>query len=141
MTEVKEAFFGDIDDKYMPTLHSLRLILRAGFIFLGAYVVVYALEEVGSAVFGWALNQTIGGHHMTFWEVWLPANDLINDLPFEPWRLCLLAVALQRCLQIFRLRAEAAGTTGLGAEATLAARQTAAADLDAARPVPQGVGA
>jgi hypothetical protein len=29
-TQVKEAFFGDIDDKYLPAFHSLRLVLRAG---------------------------------------------------------------------------------------------------------------
>ena len=34
-TEVKEAFFGDIDDKYLPAFHSLRLVLRAGLVFLG----------------------------------------------------------------------------------------------------------
>ncbi|MBO0812413.1 MAG: hypothetical protein J2P23_10260, partial [Microlunatus sp.] len=58
LTEVREAFFGDIDDKYLPTLHSLRLILRAGFIFLGAYVVVYSAQTVADSVWNWALNQT-----------------------------------------------------------------------------------
>lgn len=147
MMELKEAFLGDVDDKYLPTLHSLRLILRAGFVFLGAYVVVYAAEEVASTVFGWLLAQTIGGHQMAFWMVWLPAQDLVADLPFEPWRLCLLAVALRRCLQIFRMRAEAAGTTRPAA-APLTAWQAAAADQadavpaePAAAPVPQQVGA
>ena len=36
--ELKEAFLGDIDDKYLPTFHSLRLVLRAGVVFLGSYV-------------------------------------------------------------------------------------------------------
>ena len=39
--ELKEAFLGDIDDKYLPTFHSLRLVLGAGVVFLGSYVAVY----------------------------------------------------------------------------------------------------
>ncbi|HEY6686849.1 MAG TPA: hypothetical protein VI094_11650 [Propionibacteriaceae bacterium] len=35
---IEEVFFGDIDDKYLPALHALRLVLRAGPIFLGAYI-------------------------------------------------------------------------------------------------------
>ncbi|MBO0813319.1 MAG: hypothetical protein J2P23_14920, partial [Microlunatus sp.] len=89
----------------------------------------------------WALNQTIGGHPMTFWMTFLPAQDFISSLPFEPWRLCLLAVALRRCLVIFRLRAENAGTVHPEDSAAQAARKVAAADL-ASRglPVPEKVG-
>lgn len=137
-TEAKEAFFGDIDDKYLPTLHSLRLVLRAGFIFLGAYVVVYSAQTVANSVWGWALNQTVGGHPITFWTVFLPAEDLIQSLPFEPWRLCLLAVALRRCLMIFRLRAESAGTAAPQVGAIAAAREQAAADLESRGvPIPE----
>jgi hypothetical protein len=109
--QVKEAFLGDIDDKYLPTLHSLRLILRAGFSFLGAYVVVYGAQRIAAAAFDLLLTNTIGGHEFSFWLVWLPSYDLIEDMIFEPWRLCLLAVALRRCLIIFRQRAEHRGTT------------------------------
>lgn len=140
-TEAKEAFFGDIDDKYLPTLHSLRLVLRAGFIFLGAYVVVYSAQTVATSFWGWALNQTMGGHPITFWEVFLPAQDLISSVPFEPWRLCLLAVALRRCLTIFRLRAENAGTADLEVGAMAAAREAAASDLKSRGvPLPEEVG-
>jgi hypothetical protein len=141
LTEIREAFLGDLDDKYLPTLHSLRLILRAGLIFLGAYVVVYGAQTVADSFWNWTLNQTIGGHQMIFWMVFLPAQDFLSSLPFEPWRLCLLAVALRRCLMIFRLRAESAGTI-VPEGAALAARDAAAADLAArGRPVPEQVGA
>ncbi|MBO0882697.1 MAG: hypothetical protein J2P17_20660, partial [Mycobacterium sp.] len=129
LTELKEAFFGDIDDKYLPTLHSLRLILRAGVVFLGAYVVVYSAQAVGSTVWSWILTKTIGGHPMTFWIMVKPLYDLALTLPFEPWRLCLLAVALRRCLMIFRLRAERAGTVTPEAGAPRTAREAAAVDL------------
>ena len=46
--ELKEAFLGDIDDKYLPTFHSLRLVLRAGVVFLGSYVAVYSAIEMAS---------------------------------------------------------------------------------------------
>jgi hypothetical protein len=114
------------------------LVLRAGFIFLGAYVVVYSAQTVANSVWGWALNQTVGGHPITFWTVFLPAEDLIQSLPFEPWRLCLLAVALRRCLMIFRLRAESAGTAAPQVSAIAAAREQAAADLESRGvPIPE----
>lgn len=127
MTQVKEAFLGDIDDKYLPTLHSLRLILRAGFSFLGAYVVVYGLQRIAANAFDWLLTNTIGGHQFTFWIVWLPSYNLVIDLIFEPWRLCLLAVALRRCLIIFRNRAEVRGT--IDADQQNSAEQVAADNL------------
>jgi hypothetical protein len=140
LTEVKEAFLGDIDDKYMPTLHSLRLILRAGFTFLGAYIVVYAAQTVADSLWGWVMTQTIGGHPMSFWMVAIPAYNLITTLPFEPWRLCLLAVALRRCLLIFRLRAEEAGTLSPEPGTPRTAREAAAADLTSqGQPVPEQV--
>jgi len=141
LAEVREAFLGDIDDKYLPTLHSLRLILRAGFAFLGAYVVVYSAQTVADTLWNWALNETIGGHPMTVWMVILPIQDFVSSLPFEPWRLCLLAVALRRCLMIFRLRAQTSGTMHPQQGAMDAARDVAAADLASrGRPVPEEVG-
>lgn len=108
--EFKEAFLGDIDDKYLPTVHSLRLILRAGAVFLGAYVLVYNAWQIAANYWQTALDRVIGGHDIVFWSTFGPAVDLITDLPLEPWRICLLAVALQRALEIFRSRAEATGS-------------------------------
>ncbi len=50
--QVKEAFFGDIDDKYLPTFHSLRLVLRAGVLFLGSYVLVYSMIAIAQNYVG-----------------------------------------------------------------------------------------
>lgn len=44
--QVQQAFFGDIDDKYLPTWHSLRLMLRAGLVFLGGYIITFSLSTV-----------------------------------------------------------------------------------------------
>ncbi len=126
--ELKEAFLGDIDDKYLPTLHSLRLILRAGLVFLGAYVLVYNLLEIASNYWHLALLRMVGGHSAAFWFTFGPAVELLEDLPVEPWRICLLAVALQRALEIFRSRAERQGTLHPTGERTaLAAAAVASA--------------
>ena len=37
-----------------------------------------------------------------------PAIDLLEIAPFETLRLCLLAVAFRRCLEVFRQRVHAA---------------------------------
>jgi len=103
--EFKEAFVGDIDDKYLPTLNSLRLILRAGVIFLAAYVTVYALQRILSNYTHLLVQNVVGGHDLDFWIPTDPLWDLLYGLPFEPLRLCLLAVVFRRCLELFRARA------------------------------------
>ena len=103
-TETREAFLGDVDDKYLPTFHSLRLILRAGLVFLGSFVLVYAVLDIVTGYAQTALHQLLGGHTLDFWLVWGPWVDLVEVLPFEPLRLCLLAVAFRRCLELFQQR-------------------------------------
>ena len=102
--EAKEAFLGDVDDKYLPTFHSLRLVLRAGLVFLGSFVLVYAVLEAVTNYAETALDALVGGHQLGFWTVWSPWIDLALVLPFEPLRLCLLAVAFRRCLELFQQR-------------------------------------
>jgi hypothetical protein len=104
--EFRQAFLADIDDKYLPTVHSVRLVLRAGVVFLGAYVAVYTLVLVVQNYVDSLVEWIIGGHEVTFWYIYGPFVDLLVDLPFEPLRLCLLAVAFRRCLELFRRRAE-----------------------------------
>lgn len=102
--EFREAFLGDIDDKYLPTFHSVRLVLRAGAIFLGAFVLVYSLVAILKNYFEVLVLALIGGRDVSFWIVANPAIDLLLELPFEPLRLVLLAVAFRRCLELFRSR-------------------------------------
>lgn len=130
--ELKEAFLGDIDDKYLPTIHSLRLILRAGLVFLGAYVLVYNLLEILSNYWIQVTNHLIGGHPIAFWSAFGPEIDLLQNLPIEPWRICLLAVALQRALQIFRSRAARTGRLHPQDEGERSATSVAASELEPA---------
>ena len=104
--QVQEAFLGDIDDKYLPTLHSLRLVLRAGVGFLGAFVFVYALVQIGQSSARRLSYAVLGGHDIGFWYQAGPVLSLVTSLPWEPLRLCLLAVAFRRCLELFRQRSE-----------------------------------
>ena len=102
--QLQEAFFGDLSDKYLPTVHSLRLVLRAGVLFLGSFVFAYSLLRIAENLFSTAVHQIIGGQLVAFWVIWEPVVDLVLTVPFEPIRLCLLAVAFRRCLELFALR-------------------------------------
>jgi hypothetical protein len=107
--EFRSAFLGDIDDKYLPTFHAIRLVIRAGAVFLGSFVLVYAIQQILANYAGIVVNQLVGGHQVNFWIAYGPGVTLVTTLPFEPLRLCLLAVAFRRCLEIFQQRAAAAG--------------------------------
>ena len=102
--QVQQAFFGDLDDKYLPTLHSLRLVLRAGVVFLGSYVLVYSVIEIARNYASVLVHALTGGHRVDFWVIWEPVVDLVILVPFETLRLCLLAVAFRRCLELFAQR-------------------------------------
>lgn len=104
--EVQEALFGDLNDKYLPTFQSLRLVLRGGALFLGAYVLVYSLFTVVARGVTDTVLEVFGGRAATFWVAW---DDLITGLtqPFgETLRLALLAVAFRRVLTHFRTSAD-----------------------------------
>ncbi|GAB2592997.1 hypothetical protein [Microlunatus antarcticus] len=103
-SEVREAFLGDLDDKYLPTFHSLRLVLGAGAGFLGAFVLVYTAVVVAQDSVQRLYLTVLGGHDIDFWYRAGPLLDLVDNLPWEPLRLCLLAVAFRRCLELFQQR-------------------------------------
>ena len=106
---IQEAFLGDIDDKYLPTLHALRLVLRAGPIFLGSYIFVYDLVIILGNYLDMSINWLFGGHEAQFWVRWEPVFALLQDALVEPVRLCLLAVAFRRCLELFAQRSSVSG--------------------------------
>ncbi|MGD7789214.1 hypothetical protein ACQCX2_12935 [Propionibacteriaceae bacterium Y1700] len=103
--EFQEIFLGDIDDKYLPTLQSLRLILRAGATFLGAYVLVYTALRVVGLLTLTIFYKLVGGHDLTFWLPVEPVIRLAREIISEPLRICLLAVAFHRALLLFQRRA------------------------------------
>ncbi len=96
--EVQEAFFGDVDDKYLPTWQSLRLIARTGATFLGAYVLVYGAANAFGSFLERTVRIAIGGNSFEFWTFAGPLVDLAVTLVSEPLRLALLGVAFHRTL-------------------------------------------
>jgi hypothetical protein len=101
----QEAFLGDINDKYLPALHALRLVVLAGPILLGSYIFVYNLVIIAGNYLENLMYWIVGGHEGPFWVRWEPVFDLIPGVLVEPVRLCLLAVAFHRCLELFAQRA------------------------------------
>lgn len=106
--EFQELFLGDIDDKYVPTVQSLRLVLRSGVLFLVAFVILHLLITRLEDLWANAILWLIGGRLSDFWYTWGPLVDLAREVPFQPLRVCLLAVTFAACLARFRARAEAA---------------------------------
>jgi hypothetical protein len=82
-------------------------VLRAGPIFLGCYVFVYNVVIIAQNYLERLLHVIIGGHQGQFWVQWEPVFALIQDALVEPVRLCLLAVAFRRCLELFGRRSAA----------------------------------
>ena len=103
--EFNTVFLGDINDKYLPTVHSIRLVLRAGVTFLACYVAAYTLIRVLGNLIETGVHLITGGHPVEFWFVFGPTLGLLPDVIIEPLRLCLLAVTFQRCLVLFQRRA------------------------------------
>ncbi|MGJ3508427.1 hypothetical protein [Enemella sp. A6] len=104
---LQETFLGDIDDKYLPTLHAIRLVLKAGLPFLTAFVLLHNLVSIGKGLLTTALADAIGGHSTILWTGMLPGVELVVGLLLETVRLVLIAAAFHRCLQLFRARAHA----------------------------------
>lgn len=115
--EVQEVFFGDIDDKFLPAWQALRLLLRAGTLFLATFFLLHSVIEQVGVLIRMGVMHLVGGHDASFWM----AADPLLDLPEQftvSLRLCLLVVAFHRCLVIFRDRADAAEVRAVQAEAT-----------------------
>ena len=70
-------------------------------VFLGAYVAVYSAIVMAGYGVGMLTDRLSGGRDIAFWYAFGPWISLIPDLLFEPLRMCLLAVAFRRCLELF----------------------------------------
>ncbi len=103
--EFQEAFFGDLNDKYLPAFQSLRLVLGVGSTFFAAFVLCYGLLTTGEDWIKRVLYATLGGHPATFWSVAGPPIDLFVEVVVEPIRWVLLATAFHACLALFAARA------------------------------------
>ncbi len=113
----QEAFFGDLNDKYLPTWQSLRLVTQVGAPFFGAFVLCYGVLVTGEEWLRRGLYWALGGHPAPFWSVAGPPIDLIVTVLWEPLRWALLATAFHACLGYFAGRAAEPVPDAVGASA------------------------
>ncbi len=106
--ELSEAFLGDVDDKYLPTLQSLRLILKAGVPTLSSLIVLYAVTQVLGDLVEAGFVLAIGGRPLTAWLGLEVVAGALRVAVVEPLRVSLLAVTFGVCLERFRAQAGAA---------------------------------
>ena len=104
--EIQEAFFGDLDDKYLPTFQSLRLILGGGLLFLSAYVMVYSITSLTAEEFRNTIFEIIGGKAAQFYIAWGEMIGVITIPLGETLRFATLTVAFQQALRVFRENAD-----------------------------------
>jgi hypothetical protein len=104
--ELTDLLAGDARDKYLPTLHGLKRVLRVGPVFLGVYCLAYGAQHF---LAGWSVvlgEAALGVRTPNFWIAGEHLETLALDLIWEPLRICLLAAAFIRCLRV-----TAAGTS------------------------------
>jgi hypothetical protein len=90
-----------IDDTIIPAWQSLRLVVRAGWAFLGAFVIGFtALDLVGTQLDVWA-TRLIGGQLVGVWIKLYPFLDLLQLVLVMGVTWVFLAVAYTRALSIF----------------------------------------
>lgn len=108
IVEVQEAFFGDVDDRWMPMWNAAKLTFRAGLPLLAAYVVAWALWAVASAWLRTGILTSLGGHDAGWWETVRPMTSTMLDLITEPVRLVLIGVVTHRAIVGFHQRGQEA---------------------------------
>lgn len=92
--EFFEVFVGDLEDRIVPFIQSMRYVLKVGVPFLGAYVLLYSLAQLIAPGVYLIAREIIGGNNFNVWFRILPPIDLLGGIIGEPIRVSLLAVAM-----------------------------------------------
>ncbi|MFT4109484.1 hypothetical protein [Propionicimonas sp.] len=104
----QELFLGTVDETILPAWQSLRLVLRAGWPFLGAFVIAFTLVDTAGDQLNHLALHLVGGHPIDFWLRLLPLVDLVKLVLVMGVLWVLLAVAYTRALSIFAAQASEA---------------------------------
>lgn len=105
LLKLQSRYFGGVDQTIVPAWQSLRLVLRAGWPFLGAFIIAFTtLEFVGQQLDQW-VTHLIGGQLIGVWITLYPFLDLIPMVLVMGITWVLLSVAYTRALSIFATRA------------------------------------
>lgn len=105
-TKAAEFAFGGVESQLLPAWQSLRLVLSAGWPFLGAFAVAFALLDKARELPHLALVLIFGGHSGDFWIRLWPVESLISDVFVLGTIWVMLAVAYTRGLSIFAQKTE-----------------------------------
>ncbi len=92
--EFIEAFVGDLEDRIIPFVQSLRHVLRIGWPFVGAYVLLYSVVAAIEPSTYLLAREIIGGNLFHVWFKILPPIEMLGGMLGEPLRVSLLAVAM-----------------------------------------------
>lgn len=87
---------GDLRTKYVPVLQALRLVLRAGPRFVGAYLVLAAVLNLGSGWFSVLIVRMLGPLPAATSLGVQPVIDLITGVVFTTLGMALYAAAFDR---------------------------------------------
>lgn len=100
LLKVQANLLGDVDDKYLPSWKSLRLVLRAGWGFLGAFVLLFNLVRfAGDRATGLIIG-AMGGQPVGVGIRLYPFLDLLPNVAAMSLQLALLGAAFVRMLQL-----------------------------------------
>lgn len=90
--------FDGLDERVLPAWQSLRLVLRSGWAFLGAYLIAFTLIDLAGRWLEHLAIWLIGGHQAAFWIKVDPFVDLITTVVVAAFQWVLLVVAYQRAI-------------------------------------------
>ncbi|MCA0294282.1 MAG: hypothetical protein LCH96_03010 [Actinobacteria bacterium] len=98
--QAQEVVLGDVNDKYLPAWVALRLVLRAGVPFLGAFVLLFSTLRLAGEWTTRAIVAAIGGAPAGTWIRLDPFLDLVPDVVVFSLQLALLGAAYVRILTL-----------------------------------------
>ncbi|MCC6498094.1 MAG: hypothetical protein IT193_17715, partial [Propionibacteriaceae bacterium] len=98
--KVQASLLGDIDDKYLPSWKSLRLVLRAGWAFLGAFVLLFNLVRFAGERASDLIVGAMGGQPVAVGIRLYPLVDLLPNVLAMSVQLALLGSGFVRMLQL-----------------------------------------
>jgi hypothetical protein len=96
---VQEAAFGDLDDKYLPAWQALRLVLKAGWVHLGVFILAYGLVGLAGQWLSTGVLRLIGGVPVSMGLMTAPLVNLIPDVAVMSLQISLLVSTVTRILR------------------------------------------
>ena len=87
---------GDLRTKYLPVVHALRLVIRAGPRFLGAYLVLATLLATLQDISAPLIDVAVGPQSVAVSLATQPISDLAVDLVFTTLSVALYVAAVDR---------------------------------------------